>query len=377
MFTAYDKAAAAAIGTAATTIIAALTTLDPEVVGAIGTLVDDCLAVEDAARPAVQDAAKRSPASCGPDAVIDAMLQHVSNGQERKPKLYATGLERGNSSIGYVAISTIFLREHNRLCRELAKLDTTWATDDERLFQTARMINIVLLMKLIVEDYINHIIGAKLFTLDHTFAEDEPWYRPNWIAAEFDLLYRWHALMPDKLTVAGRDLPPDEYRFNNELLEKVGVAAAIEAASNEVAGRIGLFNTPRFLWEAESKAIAMGRDFRLRSFNDYRDRFKLRRLRGFDELVKDPTERQRLETLYPQGIDQLEFVVGIFAEDRDDHSLFGELLAYMVAYDAFTQILSNPLLSRQIYNEDTFTSYGLGVIEETTSIAALVHRNVT
>jgi hypothetical protein len=39
MLTAYDKAAAAAIGTAVTTVIAALTTLDPEVVGAIGTLV--------------------------------------------------------------------------------------------------------------------------------------------------------------------------------------------------------------------------------------------------------------------------------------------------------------------------------------------------
>lgn len=38
MFTAYDKAAAAAIGAALTSVIAALTTLDPEVVGAIGTL---------------------------------------------------------------------------------------------------------------------------------------------------------------------------------------------------------------------------------------------------------------------------------------------------------------------------------------------------
>ncbi len=38
-FTAYDKAAAATIGTAVTTVITALTTLDPEVVGAIGTLV--------------------------------------------------------------------------------------------------------------------------------------------------------------------------------------------------------------------------------------------------------------------------------------------------------------------------------------------------
>jgi hypothetical protein len=39
MFTAYDKAAAAAIGAAVTSIIAAVTTLDSEVVAAIGTLV--------------------------------------------------------------------------------------------------------------------------------------------------------------------------------------------------------------------------------------------------------------------------------------------------------------------------------------------------
>jgi hypothetical protein len=39
MFTAYDKAAAGAIGTAVMTVVSAFTTLDPEVVGAIGTLV--------------------------------------------------------------------------------------------------------------------------------------------------------------------------------------------------------------------------------------------------------------------------------------------------------------------------------------------------
>lgn len=39
MFTAYDKAAAAAIGAAVTSILAAVTVLDPDVVGAVGTLV--------------------------------------------------------------------------------------------------------------------------------------------------------------------------------------------------------------------------------------------------------------------------------------------------------------------------------------------------
>lgn len=39
MFTAFDKAAAAAIGTAFTSLLAAITTLEPELIGAIGTLV--------------------------------------------------------------------------------------------------------------------------------------------------------------------------------------------------------------------------------------------------------------------------------------------------------------------------------------------------
>lgn len=39
MFTAYDKAAAAAIGAAVTSVLAAVTALDPDVVGAVGTLV--------------------------------------------------------------------------------------------------------------------------------------------------------------------------------------------------------------------------------------------------------------------------------------------------------------------------------------------------
>ena len=74
--------------------------------------------------------------------------------EERKQKAYATGLERGNSSIGYIAISTLFMREHNRICEQLATAHPEWNSSpevfDERLFQTARMINTVLLLKLVV-----------------------------------------------------------------------------------------------------------------------------------------------------------------------------------------------------------------------------------
>jgi prostaglandin-endoperoxide synthase 2 len=287
--------------------------------------------------------------------------------------LYATGLERGNSSVGYVTLSLVFLREHNRICAELERR-YGW-TDDERLFQTARMINICLLLKLTVEEYINHIAGQRIFRLDTGFAEHQNWYRTNWIALEFDLLYRWHGLVPDSLSVNGTAVPADQYRWNNSLLEQLGVTGVVNAASQQAAGRIGLFNNPVFLMESEYRTIQMGRDFRLRSFNDYREAFGYRRLSSFAELTNDAAVASRLEQLYGT-IDKLELVVGLFAEQPPEDGLFGDLMRTMVAYDAFTQIYTNPLLSQAIHRPEHLTPYGRELIDATTSITELVQRNV-
>jgi prostaglandin-endoperoxide synthase 2 len=294
----------------------------------------------------------------------------------RLDRLYATGLERGNSSVGYVALSTIFLREHNRICQELSSIPgLDWKDDDERLFQTARMINTCLLLKLTIEDYINHIAGDSLFRFDPSFAESQPWYRANWMALEFNLLYRWHGLVPDHLIVNNAIVKHSFYRWNNELLEAQGLASIIGNASAQVAGRISLGNNPDFLMGAESQTIKMGRDFRLQGYNKYRQNFGLAKLRDFTELTKDNGLRQKLETLYGD-IDRLELVVGLFAEDPQPGALFGSLMLIMVAHDAFTQIYTNPLLSKAIYTAETLTAYGLELIDTTSSIAGLVRRNV-
>ena len=74
---------------------------------------------------------------------------------ERLDTLFACGSDTTNSQAGFVLLNTLFLREHNRVAGELAAAYPRW--DDERLFQTARNIMIVLLIKIVIEEYINHI----------------------------------------------------------------------------------------------------------------------------------------------------------------------------------------------------------------------------
>lgn len=295
--------------------------------------------------------------------------------ERRKRRLHATGLERGSNTVLYAALNALFLREHNRICRLLAAAHPGW--DDDRLFETARNINIVQALKLVIEEYINHLAGAPVvFRLDQRFAERQGWYRANRMAIEFNLLYRWHSMIPDHLDLLdGGRLGTEGYRFNNERLEAIGLEGLFAAASRQPAGRVGLRNVPRFMWKAETAAMKFARDFRLQPFNAYRRRFRLAPYRAWDELTGDPALSKALADLYG-SVERLEFLVGLFAEKHDARSPFGDLLRSMVAVDAFSQVFTNPLLSAECRGRaDAFGSIGVGVIEGTESLEAIVRRN--
>ncbi len=311
--------------------------------------------------------------------VIDTVLGGAPD--ERKDAVFAVGLEHGNATIGNTILNTVFLREHNRVAGLLSAGHPDW--DDDRLFETTRNVLIVLLLKLVVEEYIRHI-GPFDFPIEAVplIADEERWNRPNWIAIEFNLLYRWHSLVPDAIGEGAEALSPPDFLNNNPLVTARGIEALVTLCSQQRAGRIGLFNTPTFLVDRsvpdrpslEERTITLMRQARLRSFNDYRESYGLRRLGSFAELTSDQTVRERLAALYGD-IDRLEWYVGVFAEDYPDYLMMGELLTTMVANDAFTQALTSPLLARSVFNAATFSSEGLQVIETTTSLQQILARN--
>jgi prostaglandin-endoperoxide synthase 2 len=314
-----------------------------------------------------------------PAFITDVILRSAP--EEQKDTFFAVGLEHGNSTIGNTFMNIVCLREHNRLAGMLVAEHRDW--DDARVFETARNIMIALLLKLVVEEYITHI-GPFDFPVEAVpfIADDERWNRQNWQAIEFNLLYRWHPLVPETIGSGADQLAPGDFRNNNPLVISEGIEALMARCSAQPAGRIGLANTPAFLvdrsdqgWPSvEESTVTLMRKARLRSFNDYREAYGLNRLKSFEELTADTEVQQRLEALYGD-IDALEWYVGIFAEDYPGYMMMGELMTFMVANDAFTQALTNPLLARNVFSEETFSTLGMQVIKSTRSLEQIVTRN--
>ncbi len=231
-------------------------------------------------------------------AVLGAPLRLPANWPiEKRRTLFAVGGDRANSSPQTAMLNTLFMREHNRICGLLEAKNPSW--DDERVFQTARNIVIALLIKIVVEEYINHISPYHFrFAADPSAAWNSRWCRPNWIAVEFNLLYRWHSLVPDQLHWDGREVATQELSLDNRPLFDIGLARAFDATSRQTACELAMFNTPDFLMTAEEMSIQQGRTNQLATYNDYREAMSYPRVTAFEQISADPRVVEGLKTLY-------------------------------------------------------------------------------
>jgi prostaglandin-endoperoxide synthase 2 len=294
---------------------------------------------------------------------------------EQKQYIFAMGVERANVQIGYVMLNTLCVREHNRICDVLAKNYPDW--DDERLFQTARNILMVIILNIIMEEYIHHITPYHFtFFADPEAFAKESWYRENWMSVEFDFVYRWHSAIPETFIYDGESVPMFKSLWNNKMLIDKGLGALMEETCSQPGTKIGLFNTPDFLIElTELPTIRLGRQLQLASYNDYREMCGFPRVTKFEQITGDKYTQQKLKELYGH-VDKLEFYVGLYAEEVRENSTIPPLVARLIGIDAFSQALTNPLLSPNIFKPETFSPVGWEIIHNTKTVSDLVNRNV-
>lgn len=140
---------------------------------------------------------------------------------------------------GLFVMSTIWLREHNRICDILTVEHPQW--DDDRLYHTAKLIILGQNLKIAIEEYVQHLSQYKVkLKYDPELLRDQHFQYSNRIHIEFAHLYHWHPLMPDTLTLNNNTYSMKQLSFKTQPVLEHGFAKFVDAMMTQPAGAVSL-----------------------------------------------------------------------------------------------------------------------------------------
>ena len=196
------------------------------------------------------------------------------------------------------------------------------------------------------------------------------------MAVEFNLLYRWHGLIPSHAARRRRrpladDLQPARW------WSSAASRRLIEDASRQRAGRDRpVQHRPRAARGRAGRASARRAPSQLAPYNDYRELAQFPRVTDFDQITGDARVQAALRELYGH-VDRIEFFPGLFAEDARPNSVLPSLIGRMVGVDAFSQALTNPLLAPRVFNAaDVLAARAWRSSRATRRLSDILHRNI-
>ncbi|XP_069823531.1 prostaglandin G/H synthase 2 [Dendropsophus ebraccatus] len=288
---------------------------------------------------------------------------------------FAVGQEVFGLVPGLMMYATIWLREHNRVCDILVQEHPEW--DDEHIFQTARLILIGETIKIVIEDYVQHLSGYHFkLKFDPELLFNQRFQYQNRIAAEFNTLYHWHPLLPDTFQISDREYNYQQFLYNNSVMLEHGISQMVESFSKQIAGRVaGGRNFPAAVFRVAMASIEQSREMRYQSLNEYRKRFNLKPFKSFEELTGEKEMSAELESLYGD-IDAMEFYPGLLVEKPRPGAIFGETMVEIGAPFSLKGLMGNPICSPEYWKPSTFGGKVGFEIVNTASLQKLICQNV-
>ncbi len=311
-------------------------------------------------------------------------------------KVFDIGNMPFNFLPGVVAMQIIMLRNHNRNAKLISQAHPEMG--DEELFQKAKFVSLAQVLKVTMEDYVNnHILSSHVrIRCRPQVVGSKMWNRklPNFfpsntISMEFNILYRWHQLIPDTIKlVKNLDVKNPPKSLDGLAVDEIGpvadatmvrdrgVEVFLASASAQPAGKLTLFNTnDQIVDMVVLPGLKRLRELELASFNDYRELFGLCRLTKFEEISDDPQIVEGLRKAYKNNIDLVEYYPGIYAEEKLWGGLHGGSLALMGVSCTYSGIFSSRMLLPEAFTPEAFSPTGLKIVEETTLLSQLVGWN--
>jgi hypothetical protein len=266
----------------------------------------------------------------------------------RKPKCYLNGDPRTEDNVMLTSIQTIFLREHNRIARELQNQHPDWSSDD--LYETARKINIAVYNNIIYDEYLPALLGTELAKLYNLLPQPKgyfygynPQIYPQVINEFATAAFRYgHTQLAQSSHTATKNyklsesVPISQYLFNNEYYHDsmddivrgalVDYSYGANAQVNEYfQDRMfdGLFYKDSKRWSLPALNIQRGRDHGLPGYNLYREKCGLNRAYKFEDFDNIPSNVvEKWKALYASP-DDVDLFVGLFSEFPLERAFIG------------------------------------------------------
>lgn len=302
-------------------------------------------------------------------------------------ELFTAGDIRATEQSGLTAVHTLFVREHNRLCEELATEHPDW--DDEQIYQRARKIVGALIQVITYHEFLPALLGP--LAPDPSDAAYDSDVDPR-IANEFaNASYRvGHTMLSPQLMRMDNQGQPiaegalslrDAFFDPSRILDEGGIEPLLMGLAKQHMQMIDamivddvrnfLFGSPgQGGFDLASLNIQRGRDHGLPDYNTVREAFGLSRKATFSEITSDPDMQQRLADAYGD-VDLIDPWVGGLAEDHVEGAAVGELVATVLA-EQFTRLRDG---DRFWYaNDDEFSADEIAMLEST-RLSDVIARN--
>nr|XP_020506368.1 eosinophil peroxidase-like [Labrus bergylta] len=290
---------------------------------------------------------------------------------------FLSGDERSNENIGLSSLHTLFMREHNRLARALAKLNPHW--NGERLYQEARKIMGAYFQVIMYRDYLFHIVGpdvmAKQLSTYPGYDEDVDPSVSNVFATA---AYRFGHLMVQPFMFRLNETYEEHPEYPSPLLHKafftpwrITHEGGLDPFIRGLVGRTAKLNMPNSRMHDElrdllfkfSERMALdlaalnmqrGRDHGLPGYNAWRKFCGLSQPKNLAELTKvmgNLELAKKLLKLYGTA-DNIDVWLAGVAEPLVDNGKVGPLFACLIATQ-FQKIRQGDRLWWE--NENVFT----------------------
>jgi len=324
----------------------------------------------------------------------------------------------GNWWVGLSLMHTLFTLEHNTICDKLHELYPFWNDDD--LYNHARLITVALMAKIHTTEWtpgiLNHptlqaaiggnwygLLGKWLRTHFGRLGSNEAlngitgshinhFGVPYSLTEEFVAVYRMHPLIPDTFefrslknnahlqTLAFRDVADKNARA---LVEQIAMSDLFYSFGISHPGAITLHNYPNslrrrtepdgILIDLATTEIIRDRERGVPRYNEFRKLLHRPPVKTFEELTDNPEWASQIRELYNGNINQVDLMVGLYAEPLPQGFGFSDTAFRIFILMASRRLNSNPFFT-EYYTPAIYTSWGMKWIDDN-GMASLLKRH--